>query len=386
MYDAIIVGAGFAGAVVAERLANKYHKCVLVLEKRKHVGGNMYDEVDQNGFLIQRYGPHLFFTNDTGVLDYVSQFTKLIPHDCVMFSFLDRKYVQLPFNFKSVQQMLGYKKAEPVIKAIKENYPCTDRISIFDLMNDSHQEIRDYANLLYKKAFETYICKQWGLRPEQISKDVINRCKFSPNYTNRYLDKDYQYLPDKGFTVLIQKMLTNRLIKVQTNCDATKRIKIQDGSLVFDGQKLDIPVIYTGPIDELFSFSFGALPYRSLHFVTHYYNKRRVLPIEIVSMPQDKRFIRKTEYKYFTPKVTNEDVEKSVVVTEEPFQYDPTNPKAVQCYPIINDQDNALYQKYFAESTKIPNLHLCGRLAEYKYFNMDIVIRHAMECADSLIE
>ena len=382
-YDAVIVGAGFAGTVIAERLSNKYGFKVLVLEKRSHVGGNAYDEYDENGFLIQKYGPHIFFTDLVEVLDYVSNFCNLVQHDVVMLSYFDGKYVQLPFNFKSVEQMMGYRKARKVIDGIKNAYPCSKRISIFDLMNDPNDDVSEFGNLLYKKAFETYICKQWGLKPEQISKDVINRCKFSPNYTNRYLDRDFHFLPDKGFTVLMENMLTNDHIDVCLNYDANEHIKIHDNKIFIDGKEFSNTLVYTGPIDELFSYKYGKLPYRSMYFVTEYFDEERKLAEEIVSMPQDPKVIRKTEYKYFSPFIIKEREAKTVVVSEEPYQYD-YKPDSIMCYPVINDTNIGLFEKYNFDAKKVNNLVMCGRLAEYKYFNMDMIISNSLKMSDEV--
>ncbi|MCR4661445.1 MAG: UDP-galactopyranose mutase [Clostridia bacterium] len=382
-YDFIVVGSGFAGATVAERLASKYNKKVLVVEKRNHIGGNMYDEFDEYGFLIQKYGPHLFFTNSDIVLDYVGQFDELVQHDCFMLSEIEGKYIQLPFNFKSVEQMLGYKEARIIIDCIRKNYDCSKRISIYSLMDSNNKVISEFGHFLYKKAFETYICKQWGIKPNDISKDVIDRCKFSPNYVSRYLDKDFQYMPRNGFTYLISKMLENHNITVELNVDANSHISIINNKVFYDN--CCVPIIYTGSIDSLLDFKYGKLPYRSLSFETNYYFQRKKLPAEIISQPSDPYYIRKTEYKYFSPFIvhTNEDI--TVVVSEKPYQYDYSK-NSIQCYPIINDNNNRIYKYYYDELSQIKNLFLVGRLAEYKYYNMDYVILNALNLADCLGE
>jgi UDP-galactopyranose mutase len=381
--DAIVIGAGFAGVVISEQLSSKYQKRVLLVEERQHIGGNMYDEIDSNGFLIQKYGPHIIYTNSSRVISYLSSFSELIPHDCVMVSNIDGKFIQLPFSFKSIQQFYDVEKASEIISAIRSEYDCSSRISVFNLINNSNKIISKFGKDLYSKAFENYICKQWGIGSGKISKDVINRCSFSPSYTNRYLDRDFQYLPAKGFSKMMNQMIHNDNVTIKTNFDALKHLQIIENQTYWDGKEISCPIIYTGSIDELFDFKYGVLPYRSLKFVTRYYNCERKLPCEIVSMPQDLRLIRKTEYKYFSPVFSKKNIAKTIVVSEMPYQYD-FKKDSIRCYPIINDDNINIYKAYLSEANQIPNLYLVGRLAEYKYYNMDDVILHSLDISKKI--
>ena len=377
-YDVVVVGSGFAGSVIAEQLANVFDKKILVVEKRTHVGGNMYDKYDKYGFLIQQYGPHIFFTNDIGVLKYVSKFDKLVSHNCYMLSYVDKKYIQLPYNFKSIQQLIGYESSDIIINKIRKEYGCSGRISVFSLIENKDIDISKFGLMLFKKVYEPYICKQWGLLPDQISKDVIDRCKFSPNYVDRYLDVDYLYLPYHGFTFLIENMLTNPKIDVVVGTDANQFISFKNGKSFFkDCRK---PIVYTGSLDELFGYKYGKLPYRSLKFLKRYQEKRKILPSDIVSMPQHKTIIRETEYKYFSPFICHQEDNISVTIKEIPYEYD-FSVNSIRCYPVINDVNVKKYEKYYRESQKLQGLFLCGRLAEYKYYNMDKVIIHAIDMA-----
>ena len=298
-----------------------------------------------------------------------------------MLSFIDGKYVQLPFNFTSILELIGNRQGKIVIDKLRKQYPFESRVSIYELMTCSDRDISDYAKLLYAKAFETYISKMWNLPPQKISKDVINRVKICMGFDGRYLNRDFQFLPSNGFFELITNMLTHPNIRVQTNFDALKHISFSKGKCLFDGDP-EVLIVFTGPIDELASERFGRLPYRSLLFDISYFNQIRALPEEIVSLPQDPKLIRKTEYKYFNIFKGDFSEHKTVVVSETPVDY---GPSTVPCYPVINDENVAKYQLYKNEMSQYSNLILCGRLAEYKYYNMDQVILHALDVSKQLL-
>ena len=349
------------------------------MEKREHIGGNVYDSLDDHGILIQRYGPHFLNTNKYFIIKYLQQYSELFPHYTKLLSYIDGQYVRLPFNFLTVQQLIGAEKAENLLEKLRKEFVGRDRVPILELVNHSDSEIQDYGNLLFDKAFRTYTAKQWGIGVDQVDKYVLDRVPMAMGYDERYLNKDFQYLPVNGFTALFERMLDHPNIEVKLNTDAIEKIEFYEHqrSITFDGQEVKC-LIFTGAIDELFGLKFGSLPYRSLDIRYEYSEKKSVMPCEIVSYPQADGYTRKTEYR----KIMYDDshIEGTVVATEYPLQYDRNNPIAnIPYYPVNTVESNQLYQRYLSEAQKYSNIFLCGRLAEFKYYNMDICIEHALE-------
>ena len=257
-----------------------------------------------------------------------------------------------------------------------------DRVPILELIDHPDSEIHKYGTLLFEKAYRTYTSKMWGLQPEQIDKYVLDRVPMAMNYDERYLNKDFQYLPVKGFTELFRNMLDHPNITVELNVDALDRIEIQENTreILYEGQAVDC-VIYTGAIDELFHKKHGTLPYRSLDIRYEYFERNSVLPSEIVSYPQAPGYTRSTEYRKIM--YDDSEVSGSVIATEYPLTYAPEAELGnIPYYPVNTKESDTLYQKYLEEAEQYKNLFLCGRLAEFKYYNMDICIEHALEYFD----
>ncbi len=377
--DVVIVGSGFSGSILARKLAEELDRPVTVVEKRAHVGGNMYDETDERGILIQRYGPHFLNTDKYFIIEFLEQYGALFPHTTKLLSCIDGKYVRLPFNFLTVQQLLGAKAAEPLLAKLRAAFAGRDRVPILELVDHADRDISAYGTLLFEKAYRTYTSKMWGLQPEQIDKYVVERVPMAMSYDERYLNKDFQYLPVQGFTKLFETMLDHPNITVQTNTDALEHLSLDAGSrrISYDGEPVEC-LIYTGAIDELFGRKYGALPYRSLDIRYQYDAQDSVLPSEIVSYPQADGYTRQTEYR----KLMADDsaVRGSVVATEYPLTYDPAAAVGnTPYYPVVTEESSARYQRYLEEAGQYDNLFLCGRLAEFKYYNMDICIEHALE-------
>lgn len=375
----IVIGCGFSGGILARKIAEELDRPVTILEKRGHIGGNMYDEYDQYGILIQKYGPHFLNTNHYSVIEFLEQYAELFPHNTKLLSFIDGSYVRLPFNFTTVQQLVGAKKSESLLAKLREEFQGRDRVPILELVNHSDQEIADYGTLLFEKAYRTYTSKMWGIQPEEIDPYVMERVPMAMNYDERYLNKDFQYLPKEGFTKLFERMLDHPNIRVQLNTDALKHLTLDESQrrILFNGGEVDC-VIYTGAIDELFACKYGRLPYRSLDIKYEHFMKESALPSEIISYPQADGYTRSTEYR----KIMYDDscVQGTVVATEYPLAYDPIASKGnIPYYPVVTKKSSTLYRKYLEEVSKYQNLFLCGRLAEFKYYNMDICIEHALQ-------
>lgn len=376
MEKIVIVGSGFSGSILARKIAEELDRKVLVVEKRGHIGGNMYDEYDEHGILIQRYGPHFLNTNKYFIIRFLSQYARLFPFAVELLSFIDGKYIRLPFNFETVQQLTGPEKAEGLLARLRAAFHGRDRVPILELVNHLDPEISSYGNLLFEKAYRTYTSKMWGIQPEEIDKYVLDRVPMAMGYDRRYLNKDFQYLPAEGFTRLFENLLDHPNITVRLNTDALEHLDLTGGRVIYDGEPAEC-LIYTGAIDELFDRKYGPLPYRSLDVRYNYAEKDSILPAQIVSYPQAEGYTRSTEYR----KLMYDDSSAcgSVVATEYPLAYDPKAEVGnIPYYPVVTEESSALYRRYLDEAAGYKNLFLCGRLAEFKYYNMDVCIEHAL--------
>jgi UDP-galactopyranose mutase len=383
MYDVLVVGAGFSGSVLARKLAEEQDLKVLLLEQRSHIGGNMYDEIDEYGVLVQRYGPHSLTTDKTWIIEFLSRYGEWFPHDITARSYLDDKYIALPFGFKTIKQLLPLSEAEVLLGKLRKEFQGRDRVSVFELIENSDLDIRSFGEKLFEKAYKTYVAKQWGLNVDQIDRSILNRVQMSLSYDDRYINKDFQYMPKYGFTTIFESMLNHPNIEVRLNCDALEKLEFDEVNhiLKYDKNKFKC-VIFTGAIDELFNEKYGKLPYRSLDI--RYYSEESLglLPTDIVSYPQADGYTRKTEYKKFNGQ---ENIPYTTLSIEYPIQYDKNAEIGNQpYYPIINNENTNRYNKYWNEAKKWRNIYLCGRLAEYRYYNMDAVIERALETYEEI--
>ena len=378
----VVVGTGFSGAVIARKIAQELGRTVLVVEKRAHIAGNMYDEWDEHGILVQRYGPHVMVTDHWKIIKYLSQYAEMKPYTVKELSFMDGQYVRLPFNFESIQQMIGPEKAESLIGKLRVQFKGRDRVPVGELANSSDEEISGFGNLLFEKSYRTYCAKQWGIPTELLDKSIIERVPMAMSYDERYMNKDFQYIPKQGFTALFQNMLDHPNISVQLNDDAVNHISFDNetGKMYYDGEQLEL-LVYTGAIDELFGVEYGELPYRSLDIRYEWFNEERIYPEVIISFPQADGYTRKTEYKFLTP--GSETAKGTTIATEYPIAY-VKGGKTAPYYPVITDQTKNLHNMYLAQAEKFPGLFYCGRLADFRYFNMDECILHAWDTFEKI--
>jgi len=377
MGNVIIVGAGGSGSVLAREIATKLNRNVRIIERRPHIAGNMYDYRDERGFLLQKYGPHHWYTSNYEVFHYIEQFGDFFPHYYKSKNEIDGKMVTMPFNFYTIQEMLGREKADIVIKHMREKYESNARIPVIDMVNSDDPIISEYANLLFDKAFKTYISKMWDIPMESVDAYVLGRRAFVAGYDERVADYDYQGLPKEGFTKLFEKMLDVPNISVELNVDALEHISFKDDKVLYDNEEVDC-LIYTGNIDELFNYKYGKLPYRSLDIQFDYYEDNEdVLPMEGVSYPQAEGYTRKIEYRKMMFDTTG--LKGSVVSTEFPVPYDKDSEIGnVPFYPVVTPESIHTYEKYVAEAEKYGNIFLCGRLAEFRYIDMHTCIENAL--------
>ncbi|MGM9882461.1 MAG: UDP-galactopyranose mutase [Bacilli bacterium] len=383
-YDVIVIGAGFAGATIAERMANGSNKKVLVIDKREHIAGNMYDYKDENGIIIHKYGPHLFHTNIKEVYEYLSNFTQWFNYEHRVLGKVNGKFVPIPFNLTSIEQSFDTNKAEKLKKSLLEEFELDKKIPILELRKSRNVEINELAEFIYENVFLYYTLKQWGQKPDEIDPNVTNRVPVFLSRDDRYFQDKYQYMPLGGYTQLIKKMLDNKNIDIRLNTNAVDLIKIKDNKILIEGEEYKGKVIYTGAIDELFEYKYGTLPYRSLNFEFETINKKYYQPVGTVNYPtKEDKFTRITEYKHMT--VPNCASNKTVIMREYPCSYDKDATSGnIPYYPIENQDSLHLYNRYLEDVQKINNLYLLGRLAQYKYYNMDLVINEALKLYDEL--
>jgi UDP-galactopyranose mutase len=354
MFDYLIVGAGFAGSVIAERLARIADKSVLLMDRRPHIAGNAHDHYNEDGILVHKYGPHIFHTNSRDVFEYLSQFTEWRPYEHRVLASVDGQLVPMPINLDTLNKLYGL------------NMSSYEAEHFLDSLAEKKKEIRTSEDVvvsrvgreLYEKFFRNYTRKQWSMDPSELDAAVTARVPVRTNRDSRYFSDTFQAMPLHGYTRMFESMLDHSNIKILLNADYREIGK----SIRFRN------LIYTGQIDEFFDFRFGKLPYRSLRFKHETLNRPIFQSAAVINYPNEHLYTRVTEFKYLTGQ---EHMKTSVVYEFPQAEGDPY-------YPVPRPENNALYKKYkdLAEST--PGVHFVGRLATYKYYNMDQVTGQAL--------
>jgi UDP-galactopyranose mutase len=361
MFDYLIVGAGFAGSVLAERLATQSDKKILIIDTRSHIGGNAYDHYNEDGILVHKYGPHIFHTNSRDVFEYLSHFTEWRPYEHRVQASVDGQLVPIPINLDTVNRLYGLNltsfQLEEFFASIAEKIEC--------IRTSEDVVISKVGRELYQKFFRNYTRKQWDMDPSELDKSVTARVPTRTNRDDRYFTDSYQAMPLHGFTKMFEKMLDHPNIKIMLNTDYREIIDV-------------IPyreMIYTGPVDLFFDYCYGKLPYRSLKFKHETINKPVHQPAPVVNYPNEHLYTRVTEFKYLTGQEHN----KTSVVYEYPrAEGDPY-------YPIPRSENAELYKQYKDLADATPGVHFVGRLATYKYYNMDHVVAQALKVYKNLV-
>lgn len=365
MKKIIIIGAGLTGITLAERLASKGNK-VLIVERRNHIGGNCYDYKNRDGILVHKYGPHIFHTDYKEVWDYLSKFTDWIYYQHKVLGFIDGKFVPIPFNLNTLYKLLPKELAEKLEEKLVNEFSNNKKVPILELKQNKDKDLKFLANFIYEKVFLHYTEKQWGLRPEEIDPLVTARVPVIISRDDRYFQDKYQGIPKKGYTRMFEKMLKNKNIELQLNTDY-KDIK--------NRKRYDL-VFYTGPIDRFFNCEFGRLDYRCLKFNFKTINQENYQSAAVVNYPNSHDFTRITEFKKFT----QQKHAKTTIGIEYPGN------EGFRAYPVLNEKNKKIFQKYWqkTKNLKKKNIYFAGRLAEYKYYDMDDSVENVFKLLSKL--
>ena len=382
-YDLVIVGTGFCGSVIAN-LAAADGKKVLMLEKRSHIAGNMYDYVDEDGLLVQKYGPHVFHTNNEDVAQYLLGLDEWRDFEFTYAVEIDGKMLRAPFGFVTIDRFFEPDEAQDLKDRLLRSYPDQDGVMILDLMESEDLLIARFGQLLYEKNYLPYALKQWQLPPEELSAEIIGRMPVRLSDNEPYFQDAYQMLPRDGFTALFEKMLDSPNIDVHVGVDALDHLSLDEGSqaILLDGAPLEIPLVYTGPLENLLLGRSGVLPYRSLRIDFERYDEPSFHECASVTYPATHDYLRSTDYGKF-----NEGGhEKGTTVTfEYPTSYDVDSEYGSEpYYPILTEDSERANRELRAEAARYPMLVPCGRLADFRYYNMDKAIERAFEVYDAL--
>lgn len=370
-FDWLIVGAGFTGSVLAERIASQLGQTVLIVEQRNHIGGNAYDYYDDQGVLVHQYGPHIFHTNAQYLWDYLARFTEWRSYYHRVLAVVDGKQVPVPFNLNSLYALFPPRYADKLVEQLLEQYGFNVKVPILKIRNSAHgNELKWLAEYIYEKVFLHYTLKQWGFKPEELSPSVTARVPIFIGYDDRYFQDKFQGLPKYGYTKLFQRLLSHSNIKVLLNTSYQEVVE------VIPYQRL----IVTGPIDEFFEYVHGELPYRSLHFKFIYTAQDQFQTVGAVNYPNEYAYTRLTEFKH----LTGQQVYGSTYIEEYPQLY--CRDDNLPYYPIPKDEYRVLYKKYEAEAEKLQGrVFFAGRLADYQYYNMDQAVARALSLFEKVI-
>lgn len=381
-WDCLVVGCGFAGAVIAREHAERGGKRVLIVDKRSHIGGNAYDSYNKDGILIHNYGPHIFHTQSSRVFDYLSRFTKWRNYSHEVLADIYGKRIPVPFNLNSLYLSFEHAKAKRLEQKLISVYGWEKRVTISELRGQTDSELLELADFIYENVFLHYTQKQWGTAPEDMDPSVTARVPILISYDNRYFQDKYQGVPAEGYTSLFEKLIDHPNIELQLNTDSASVLKLVGSRKFLNDKPFYGRVIYTGAIDELFNCCFGRLPYRTLEFLFETHEKTWYQPKGTINYTVDRPYTRITEFKHITGQIVPD---KTTIMKEYPREYTDAG-REIPYYAIMNTENLVLYERYKELAEAIDDFYLLGRLAEYKYYNMDVIVERALMLADSIIE
>lgn len=379
--DCLVIGAGLAGSTCARLLADRGIR-VRILERRSVVGGNLYDKRLNNGIIVHRYGPHIFHTNDERVMAFLKRFATFYDFDCRSATMMQGKMYAMPFSFLTLDTLYGGEKALRIRRKLLSLFPEKNEISVIRLLKAQDEEVSAFAQYLFEHDYRPYTARQWNLAPHQVDSSVLERLPIRLSEDCRCFTDRYQGLPEEGYTQMIKNMLDSPNIQVQLGFDAFGRLNVDNktGRMMLDGQLLTCPIIYTGTPDALFGFSAGVLPYRSLRFEWEFRPEDSFQNTPLVCHPERTDYLRVTEYKKIMKEAS---MHGTVISYEYPIPADSAAGHEPY-YPVLTQESRRMNDAYRLAASRIPGLVLCGRLAEFRYYNMDQTILSSMEAVQKI--
>lgn len=372
-----VVGSGITGCVIARELAERGNS-VTVWERRSHTGGNLYDFTDKYGIHVHLYGPHIFHTKMEHVWNYVNRFCEFREYSLTCGSVMDGRCVPAPFDFQSVDTFFSG-ESETIKEHIRKSFGGRRSATILEMLECGDEYVRKFASFLYDRDYAPYTAKQWGIKPEEVDRTIFKRVPVLFQYGSRYFDDPWQAMPVRGYSELTGNLLSHENISVYTDFEALEHICVKEDRVFIDGNETSGTVVYTGPLDELFGCASGRLPYRSLRFEWNHDDADSFQEMPVVAYPQAEGYTRITEYK----KLPYQDVKGTTYAVEYPVPYR----QGEDCepyYPVLTDESIALFERYRNMAGKVGNLVCCGRLADFKYYNMDQAVDRALSVAQRL--
>ncbi len=376
----VVVGAGLSGCVVARCLAEKGF-AVHIYEKKNHIGGAIYDYMNADGILVHEFGPHIFHTNSEEAFAFINRFSDWDIFKHRVLGEINGSLCPIPFNFRSIEQNFSQDKAERYKQKLIGHFGDEKTVTIGELRKAEDDDLKKLADFIFEHVFLNYTLKQWGRKPEELGGNVMDRVPVRLSYEDGYFADKYQVMPQNGYTAFLETVLEHENIHLHLACDADDRIEISDEGLFFDGNAIEDALIYTGRIDHLLAYRYGALPYRTLEF--RFEDKEWPFqPVAVVNYPNAPDFTRITEFGHFYPEKT---YTKSVIMREYPMEFRQDD-QHEPYYPIPSDESSVVYATYVGELEKCKNLFLAGRLGSYKYMNMDMAILEAKSLAEKITQ
>lgn len=370
-FDVYIVGAGLSGATVARKIAEQGYK-VKIVDRRNHIGGNMYDYYDEHGILVHKYGPHTFHTKKEVLYDFMNTYADWEPYELKCGAEINGICTPAPFNFQTIDDFYKPEDAEELKQLLLDYFPGRKTITVIEALKCPNQKIKDYAQFLFDNDYSLYTAKQWGVSASEIDVSVLERVPLRLSYEDGYFDDEFQVMPKTTYTSFFENILDHDNITVVLNEELRTLDEYSDSDAV---------IVYTGALDELFGLKYGRLPYRSLYFDWKHDEIDSRQDMAVVAYPQEEGYTRIVEYK----KLPFQNVKGTTYEVEYPLKYNGEKDREPY-YPVLTESSKQQYEEYLKLAKEHANLFLCGRLADFKYYNMDQALERALEVSNDVLE